>query len=433
MWEESPKEAAESLQKMLRGKLKYLQPPLTDWAEEMMLKECGITVEDLTAILITNGRKLPLDVLKKLDDFVRRWAAGGITRDGLFVEDPRSAHIGGIQLDKPITADTAPAPLVPEPSGPTHLEKIVATVAVPQEGTCNLAAELPTGGRARDGRTPVHHVPRPKPQLRPPPSERDRLIALSRSLPRIKAPGIRDIATPAAIEPDQIISPSKSMQWHCRDCHENFPGPKSHPPREGCPICGSHNIFDCNATGLPKATKALPKPTPAPPIPQPQPKPTPPMPKQTDISIRQAGLAKRHEGLNIIGGRSHQAFRLLASIEDPATMHSFRHGKAALSERELDHIERAIEQWPNRHDKAESNGTRALKPDKVKRTGRPKKKPKAKRTQVTHVKYESVASDDPVTTESLENAIAAVKDAETSLILAKKALADLSRRYADAA
>lgn len=36
------------------------------------------------------------------------------------------------------------------------------------------------------------------------------------------------------------------MKWHCLDCHANFLGPKDRSPENGCKMCGSSHVFDCN-------------------------------------------------------------------------------------------------------------------------------------------------------------------------------------------
>lgn len=47
--------------------------------------------------------------------------------------------------------------------------------------------------------------------------------------------------------------PSKSMQWHCLECHINFDGPSDRSPKGGCPQCASHSVIDINVRPLTRA------------------------------------------------------------------------------------------------------------------------------------------------------------------------------------
>ena len=38
----------------------------------------------------------------------------------------------------------------------------------------------------------------------------------------------------------------REMPWKCVDCHAKFRGPRDRAPKNGCPVCGSRNVFDCN-------------------------------------------------------------------------------------------------------------------------------------------------------------------------------------------
>jgi DNA-directed RNA polymerase subunit RPC12/RpoP len=42
------------------------------------------------------------------------------------------------------------------------------------------------------------------------------------------------------------MSALRTMPWHCIDCKETFEGPQDRTPENGCPKCGSRNLFDCN-------------------------------------------------------------------------------------------------------------------------------------------------------------------------------------------
>lgn len=47
-----------------------------------------------------------------------------------------------------------------------------------------------------------------------------------------------------------------TMKWHCLTCRRNFQGPTDRPPADGCPHCGSKEIFDCNVEPLTEAQLA---------------------------------------------------------------------------------------------------------------------------------------------------------------------------------
>jgi Zn finger protein HypA/HybF involved in hydrogenase expression len=42
------------------------------------------------------------------------------------------------------------------------------------------------------------------------------------------------------------LVPAPVMDWHCCRCHQNFPCPTDRAPKDGCPTCGSLDVFDIN-------------------------------------------------------------------------------------------------------------------------------------------------------------------------------------------
>lgn len=113
-----------SLKKLLRAKLINLAPPMPAWAEEMMMRESEASQADFDEILVLGGRP-DYSKMVKVEHFLRRWTAGGITQDGSPVLDERSPHRG----TDDVPSAGAEALAVAYREGPTVLQGKIAAAA----------------------------------------------------------------------------------------------------------------------------------------------------------------------------------------------------------------------------------------------------------------------------------------------------------------
>lgn len=102
---ESEADRLQKQQKHLRAKLLNL-PGLPEWFEERLCQDAGLTAEELLAIQCSGGQVLSEEKLDAAWTFLRRWQAGGVTKDGKPVELASEPLERMLSDEKPETSTT---------------------------------------------------------------------------------------------------------------------------------------------------------------------------------------------------------------------------------------------------------------------------------------------------------------------------------------